>query len=181
MDQQRIGAFLKQLRKEKMLTQEQLAEHFHVSGRTVSRWENGNNMPDLAVLVELAGYYGVELREILDGERNNGLMKPEERQTFLAMAEYSSEEKSKLLRKMHILFLAGFAGFASALAVLALGLEDTPPYAGIAGLGLGFAFGMIFLGVIFTSRYAAKIQSAKLRLLQTMRKAFAKTFCYRLQ
>ena len=41
MDQQRIGAFLKTLRKERALTQEQLAERFGVSGRTVSRWENG--------------------------------------------------------------------------------------------------------------------------------------------
>lgn len=41
MDQRKIGAFLRQLRKESSLTQEQLAEHFGVSGRTVSRWENG--------------------------------------------------------------------------------------------------------------------------------------------
>lgn len=41
MDQQKIGKFLKYLRKDKGLTQEQLAEHFCVSSRTVSRWENG--------------------------------------------------------------------------------------------------------------------------------------------
>ena len=43
MDQQKIGAFLRELRTEKKLTQEQLAEKVNVSGRTVSRWENGNN------------------------------------------------------------------------------------------------------------------------------------------
>ena len=42
MDQQKIGAFLKELRKEKNLTQEQLAEVLNVSGRTVSRWETGS-------------------------------------------------------------------------------------------------------------------------------------------
>lgn len=47
MNQQKIGMFMKSLRKEKGLTQEQLAEVFNVSNRTVSRWENGNNMPDL--------------------------------------------------------------------------------------------------------------------------------------
>lgn len=46
MDQIQIGSFLKTLRLEKSLTQEQLAEQFGVTGRTVSRWENGNNMPD---------------------------------------------------------------------------------------------------------------------------------------
>ena len=45
MDQKKIGHFLKELRKEKELTQEQLAEKFHVSDRTVSRWETGSNMP----------------------------------------------------------------------------------------------------------------------------------------
>ena len=45
MDQVRIGAFIKELRKEKGLTQEQLAENLNVSGRTVSRWETGVNIP----------------------------------------------------------------------------------------------------------------------------------------
>ena len=46
VDQVKIGNFLKKLRKEKGITQEQLAEILNVSGRTVSRWETGNNMPD---------------------------------------------------------------------------------------------------------------------------------------
>ena len=50
MDTKKIGAFLKQCRKEKNLTQEQLAEKFRVSARTVSRWETGTNMPDLIFL-----------------------------------------------------------------------------------------------------------------------------------
>lgn len=47
MNQQKIGEFLKELRKQKGLTQEQFAEIVNVSNRTVSRWENGNNLPDL--------------------------------------------------------------------------------------------------------------------------------------
>ena len=47
MDQKKIGRFLKELRKEKVITQEQLAEKINVSGRTVSRWETGSNMPDI--------------------------------------------------------------------------------------------------------------------------------------
>ena len=75
MDTKKIGAFLKQCRKEKNLTQEQLAEKFGVSARTVSRWETGTNLPDLSILVELAEYYDVEMRELLDGERSQTMNK----------------------------------------------------------------------------------------------------------
>ena len=51
MDQIKIGAVLKTLRKEKNLTQEQAAEQLGVSNRTVSRWETGTNMPDIWNLV----------------------------------------------------------------------------------------------------------------------------------
>ena len=63
MDQQKIGAFLKELRREKTVTQEQLAETLNVSRRTVSRWETGSNMPDLDVLMEMADYYKVDIQE----------------------------------------------------------------------------------------------------------------------
>ncbi len=54
MDSKKIGAFLKRLRSEKGITQEQLAEILGVSGRTVSRWETGNNLPDLSILVQIS-------------------------------------------------------------------------------------------------------------------------------
>ena len=54
MDQIKIGNLLRELRKEKELSQEQLAEKFGVSSRSVSRWENGNTMPDISLLIELA-------------------------------------------------------------------------------------------------------------------------------
>ncbi len=49
MDQKRIGSFLKELRKEKGITQERVAEKLNVSARTVSRWETGRNMPDISL------------------------------------------------------------------------------------------------------------------------------------
>lgn len=69
MDQQKIGEFLKLLRKESGLTQEQLAESMNVSARTVSRWETGSNLPELDMLIRLAERYEVSVGEILDGER----------------------------------------------------------------------------------------------------------------
>ena len=77
MDLNKIGKFLQELRKEKGLTQEQLAEQMGVARRTVSRWETGSNMPDLDILVELSDLYEVDLREILSGERKSEQMNEE--------------------------------------------------------------------------------------------------------
>lgn len=68
MDQMKIGTLIKELRREKNLTQEQLAEEFNVSRRTVSRWETGSNLPDLDVLLEMSDFFSIDLRELLDGE-----------------------------------------------------------------------------------------------------------------
>ena len=67
MDQSYIGQRLKTLRKEKGLTQEQLGERLGVSSRSVSRWENGVNLPDFDLLLELCRLYGVSLDELLKG------------------------------------------------------------------------------------------------------------------
>ena len=95
MDQKQIGAFLKELRKQKGLTQEQLAEKFYVSNRSVSRWENGNNLPDLCTLVMLAEYYAVDIREILAGERRSGEMEREIKDTLEKVADYGDMQKRK--------------------------------------------------------------------------------------
>ena len=60
MDQQKIGGFLKELRKERGVTQEQLAQILGVSNRSVSRWENGNNLPDLDLLIQISEYFETE-------------------------------------------------------------------------------------------------------------------------
>lgn len=101
MDQIKIGAYLKELRKEKNLTQEQIAEKFGVSQRSVSRWENGYTMPDISVLIELADYYDVDLREILNGERKTDNMNEDLKQTLDMVADYTNEEKKKLVNSLY--------------------------------------------------------------------------------
>jgi len=114
MDTKKIGAFLKQCRKEKNLTQEQLAEKFEVSARTVSRWETGINMPDLSILVQLAEYYDVEMRELLDGERSQTMNK-EMKETLDKVAVYEEWVKQKALK-------AGNLAFASMLVISVLAI-----------------------------------------------------------
>ncbi len=169
MDLIKTGKLLQELRKEKGLTQEQLAEKTGVSRRTVSRWETGANMCDLDILIELADLYDVDLREILSGERKETQMDHEMKETVLQVADYSNEEKDRLVRRMHWLFLAGLAGFIVFLIISALGLDKTSPYEGIGSFGLGIAFGMIILGVLATSRYFSKIRAFKQRLLHKTR------------
>lgn len=105
MNQQKIGCFLKELRKEKALTQEELAEQFNISTRSVSRWETGRHMPDLDILIELAYFYEVDVKELLDGERKDQMMDNDTKETVLKVADYSHNEILKVTKKIHIFFL----------------------------------------------------------------------------
>ena len=162
MNQIKIGSFIKELRKEKGLTQEQFAEQFNVSRRTVSRWETGSNLPDLDILIEMADYYNLELRELLDGERKSEKMNEELKETVLKVAEYSNKDKLKVTRRMHWLFIAGLV--AAIIYMILLFTDQADNYWG--GLCLGITFGMMIVGVIMTSKYAGKIREFKIRLLK---------------
>lgn len=117
MNPKEIGAFLKELRNEKGITQEQLAEILGVSGRTVSRWETGNNLPDLSILVQIAEYYQVEIKEILNGERMSGNMNNELKETLLKVADYNQLEKERAAKAGNIAFNIMF--LACAIAIIA--------------------------------------------------------------
>ena len=112
MDMKKIGSFLKALRKEKGLTQEQLAEKLGVAGRTVSRWETASNMPDLSILIQLAEFYDIEVGEILDGERKDIIMDKEVKETLTKIADYSNDEKQKAVNvykfSLMVMFFVGF-------------------------------------------------------------------------
>ncbi len=111
MDQVKIGSFLKELRKEKNLTQEKLAEQLSVSNRTVSRWETGSNMPDIGMLVGIADFFGVSIPEIINGERKSENMNQETRETAVAMAEYSRKEVKNGKQKVIGILLSTFGLF----------------------------------------------------------------------
>ena len=102
MDQKKIGLFLKMLRNEKGLTQEQLAEKLNVSNRSVSRWETGSTLPDISLIIELADYYKVDIKELVEGERKSEIMNKESTETFDKIAEYSVERKKSQLQKFRI-------------------------------------------------------------------------------
>ncbi len=68
MNQSTTGKFISKKRKEKNLTQEQLAEKLGVSNKTVSKWETGKCMPDYSVVKDLCKELDISVAELMDGE-----------------------------------------------------------------------------------------------------------------
>lgn len=167
MDQVKIGSFLKELRKEKGLTQDQLADKFNVSNRTISRWENGNNMPDLDILIEIADFYEVDLREILNGERKSEKMDKEIKETVLQAVDYTNTEAEKYNKRIRICNAIGFF-----LMLLFLVIKDTSVYENniivqnMASVFEGMAIGLLLTGLFFSSKYGAKVRAFKQRLFK---------------
>ncbi len=176
MDTVKIGKFLKELRNGKSLTQEQLAERLYVSGRTVSRWETGANLPDISIIIELSDFYNVDIREILDGGRKGINMEKEfeheqsQDETILKVAEYSQEEKKIMLRGGRRLFTVGMI-----VSVANLIVERTDFAAGsfwpnfsefVSGFNDGFVFMVMLIGILYTTNRLKKLQGIKQRLFK---------------
>lgn len=163
MDQQRIGNFLKVLRKEKNITQEQLAEMLNVSGRTVSRWETGSNMPDISLLIELAEFYDVSIPEIINGERKSETMNDEVKEAALSLSDYAEEINKKIKMRLFWLTIAALIGMIAFVIIEAMGL-DTPNSLCefIASGGLGLCFGMLIVIAMYLSGILGKIKARRM-------------------
>ncbi len=170
MNQKKFGTFLKELRKEKGLTQEQLSEYLGVSNRSVSRWETGTNMPDIDLVIELADYFDVSIEELLEGERKAESMDEKTKESLLKVADYGNEERLLLIKRLNILFLIAVAAFIVYFVLDVRGLTSEGVYANIADAALGLDFGMLLVGALFTSRYGKRIRAFKQRMLGRERK-----------
>lgn len=98
MDQEKIGKFISKLRKENNMTQEKLAEELNVSVKTISRWENGKNMPDLSLFKPLCELFNITFNDLMSGEivkKNEYNTKLEENIINLSI---SDNKKIKLLK-----------------------------------------------------------------------------------
>ena len=167
MNQQKTGSFLKELRKGKNLTQEQLAEIFNVSSRSVSRWETGTNLPDLSILVEIADYYDVDIREIIDGERKNDMNK-ETKETLTKVAEYADQNKLQLKKKM-----ASSCAAALILLIFCTVLDVTNgfngfiaerPYNNMMDFTLGLTMAILFMNILYLTGKLEIFQNWKKQL-----------------
>lgn len=164
MDQIKIGRFIADERKRKGYTQKQLSEKLEIRDKTISKWERGNNLPDLSVIGELADFYDVDLNEIFRGERIVETMDTELKDILLQAAEYSEGIRKKIIKRMHWLFICGCIAFVFYLTVLFLGPEQTSDlFDFLKGMSLGISFGMVVVGTIMTSKYADKIVEWKVK------------------
>lgn len=170
MNQQKVGQFLKTLRNEKSFTQAELAEVLGVSNRSISRWENGITMPDFDLLIELAKYYEVEVGEILDGERKDKKMDNQTEELLLKVADYNNVERDFFSKRMCIMFTIALAGMVIFAVIYLAGFERIQPYASIVNIVGGFVTGTLLTGLLYASRYIAKIKAARMRLAKELRR-----------
>lgn len=104
MNQEKIGKYIAQNRKDKKMTQQELGEKLGVTDKTISRWENGNYMPDLSLLKPLSKELGISINELLSGERINKEDYQEKfEENVINTIDYSTEEIKK--NKINILII----------------------------------------------------------------------------
>ena len=169
MDQKKIGLFLKELRKEKQLTQEQLAERFGVTNRSVSRWETGSNMPDLSILVELADFYDVDIMDIIDGERKGEYVNNEEKERLQLVADYAENEKNTLLVRLRIISIVGLVSLVAGLVMLVLGGDNNlPVYDYLVGSLIGIAIGALLVAVSYSTGVLENMRKRKRTLMKVL-------------
>ena len=105
MNQEKIGKFIAQCRKEKNLTQIQLAEKLNISDKAISKWETGRGMPDSSIMLELCDYLGINVNELLSGEHLKA-ERYEEKANENIINIVKEADKNKKTKNMIIIVLA---------------------------------------------------------------------------
>ena len=126
MEHQKFGAFLAQMRKEKGLTQKELADRLHVTDKAVSKWETGKGFPDVKMMEPLAEELDVSLVELLQGERQQAatLSVAEAGNVAKQAMERSERETARKYLKLLRALLTGIGVWC---------VLDVLPYAWIVG------------------------------------------------
>lgn len=141
MDQIKIGKFIASCRKERGMTQANLAEKLRISDRAISKWETGKSMPDSGIMLELCDLLKINVNELLSGERimTEAYDKRAE-ENLLAMKQEVEEKNRQMLRMEYWLsYPALIAGLAM---VLVAAFIEMPVWLQI--LLTGFALVIIF-------------------------------------
>jgi len=122
MNQEKIGKFIAECRKEKNLTQEQLAEKLGVSNKSVSRWENAKTMPDISLFEPLCKELDISFNELLTGEKADIKSESPSKEALIGYEHYITQ-KSRV--KIIILSLISFFSISLSALLLVLAFNKT--------------------------------------------------------
>ena len=146
MDQIKIGKFIQEKRKEQKLTQSNLAEKLNVTDRAISKWENGNCLPDAGTMPELCKILNISINDLFSGEvvdMKNNEKKYEE--NLLEMTKMKEEKDRQLLMLEWVIGFIGVAAFLSLLFTAVF--VDMEKWVSLILIGIGiviFLVGMYF-------------------------------------
>ena len=144
MDQIKIGKFIQEKRKEKNITQQELAEKLNITDRAISKWENGNCLPDVGTMPELCEILNITINDLFSGEVVN--MKNNEKKLEENLLEMTrqKEEKDRQLLSLEIFIgvISSVILLGSVLLVGWLELDKLPATIIITISSILFAVGM---------------------------------------
>lgn len=153
MNQLQTGAFIAAKRKEKNMTQADLAEKLNVSNKTVSKWETGKCMPDYAVIQNLCSVLGITVSELMDGEEadKNSVRVYDEEQILDLIRRTQNLENQRNSMVGVILTVLGIALLALSFTIGGSNFRDF-----ISGMFLGMSIVIMIVGLVVAARGMAK-------------------------
>ncbi|MEY8391173.1 XRE family transcriptional regulator [Lachnospiraceae bacterium] len=155
MNQNEIGRFIASCRKEKGLTQVQLAEQLNITNRAVSKWETGKSIPDVSIMIKLCDILGITVNELLSGERiamEDYKAKAEENMLLLQEKKAKAEKSFRRLEKVWLVV-------AVLLTPIHFAINYYFPDNNGTGIGLVILFiGLILYTVHFWQHYVIEIR-----------------------
>ncbi len=121
MNQVKTGKFIADCRKDKNLTQMQLAEKLDITDKAVSKWERGIAMPDTAIMIELCDILGISVNELLSGERLNVELNNQNNERLLLDMANEIKQKNKMIwTSMWVIMLVSMVALIGGLLIAAL-------------------------------------------------------------
>ncbi|HJC25464.1 MAG TPA: helix-turn-helix domain-containing protein [Candidatus Eisenbergiella merdavium] len=155
MEQTEIGKFIAECRREKKLTQAQLAEKLNITDRAVSKWETGKSMPDSSIMLELCGILGITVNELLSGEKiDTGIYEKKADENLLALKR-KDENNRKRNGIVSLLFSAALLTGILVCLICDLAASGGLTWSPIPVSSIAFAWAVAFPGILLGKRGGA--------------------------
>lgn len=152
MDQMAVGQFIAKKRKEKNLTQAQLAEKLGVSNKTISKWECGKCMPDYSIVEALCAELGITLNELIDGEEVEKSIRTYDNESIMEMLEKQQRRKNmKILMMGYVFGIMGMVMFIMSKFVGGTQFQDF-----ISGFMMGMSIVQMLAGILLIGIFVAR-------------------------